>query len=884
MSSTDQLNAALAGRYEVEREVGAGGMATVYLARDVKHQRRVAVKVLHPDLAAALGAERFLAEIRTTANLQHPHILPLHDSGEVDGFLFYVMPFVEGETLRGRLERERQLPIEHAVRIATEVLGALDYAHRHGVIHRDVKPENILLHDGTALVADFGIALAVTAAAGARMTQTGLSLGTPQYMSPEQAMGEKHIDARSDVYATGAVLYEMLTGEPPFTGATVQAIVAKVMTERPMRATAVRDTIPANIEAAVERSLAKLPADRFMTAQLFAEALSNTGFTVPVRRVQPASPPAEVRRWRRIAVASGIVSVASLAVLGWNLSRPTPTRPVLRYTMAPDSGTRLIGNFFFVNFAISPDGSRLAFVGTPADPIVIRRRDDLSALPVAGTDGGFDPFFSPDGHRLGFVVRGTTGSIVKIASLDGGVPFAVSDSISGITWGEDGFLYGMGRRTPHGIVRVAAQSGATIESLTQPDSSAGERQHMFPDVHPDGKTIVFTIVYLESGKYAVAGVRMPGGKPKVIVQSGLSPRLARSGHLLWTSVDGTLMAAPFDAKSLTLTGEPVTLGDSLRRDVCCVAQHMVLSGSGTLIYPAGGSSGSTELVWTNRDGTKQRLDSTFRGPFNSWSVSPDGTRIAASKSDRMGYDIWIKPVSGGQATRITSEGRNRGPTWTPDGSRLLYRADSAGKSHVFIRPADGSGQAVRLTNWPSHVMSAMMIPGNTVLLVSDATSRTDDIFSFRPGIDSVPALLIGTTKQEYDPSGSPDGRFMAYSSTESGRAEVYVVPMPNVGASKWIVSSNGGLNPVWSRRGDEIFYVSGGNIMSARVKTTPTFSVLETKTLFPTGTTVTSIPRPWDVAPDGQRFLFSERTGPVVPEHLVVVENVFEELTRKARP
>src|SRR5512141_1586938 len=244
----DRLAVALSDRYRIERELGKGGMATVYLAHDLKHDRDVAIKVLHPDLGAALGGGRFLSEIRTTARLQHPHILPLLDSGEADGLLYYVMPLVTGETLRTRLTRERQLPIPDAVRIAREVASALDYAHRQGVIHRDIKPENILLHDRQALVADFGIALAVQSAGGERMTQTGLSLGTPQYMSPEQAMGEKVIDARSDVYALGAVTYEMLVGEPPFTGPTVQAVVAKVMTERPTAPHAIRDTVPPGVE------------------------------------------------------------------------------------------------------------------------------------------------------------------------------------------------------------------------------------------------------------------------------------------------------------------------------------------------------------------------------------------------------------------------------------------------------------------------------------------------------------------------------------------------------------------------------------------------------------------------------------------------------------
>src|SRR5437773_7370666 len=263
MSVTAQLNAALSDRYEIDREIGAGGMATVYLARDVKHHRHVALKVLNPELGAILGVERFLAEIRVTANLQHPNLLPLFDSGEADGLLFYVMPFVEGESLRARLERENQLPVDEAVRIAVAVANALDYAHGHGVIHRDLKPENILLQHGQPVVADFGIALAVSKAGGARITQTGLSLGTPQYMSPEQATGDRVIDGRADIYSLGAVLYEMLAGEPPHWGKTAQAIIAKLLTDEPRPVTALRRTVPEYVDSAIRCALEKLPADRW---------------------------------------------------------------------------------------------------------------------------------------------------------------------------------------------------------------------------------------------------------------------------------------------------------------------------------------------------------------------------------------------------------------------------------------------------------------------------------------------------------------------------------------------------------------------------------------------------------------------------------------------
>src|SRR5688500_97129 len=296
MQTVERLGAALAGRYRIERELGAGGMATVYLAHDLRHEREVAIKVLHPDLGAALGGDRFLSEIKTTARLQHPHILPLLDSGEADGLLFYVMPYVRGETLRTRLERERQLPIDAALRIAREVADALGAAHAIGIIHRDIKPENILLQGGHALVADFGIALAVQHAGGARMTQTGLSLGTPQYMSPEQAMGERGIEARSDIYALGAVTYEMLTGDPPFTGSSVQAIVAKVLSERPTPLRTLRDTVPIPVEQAVLTALAKLPADRFASAAAFAAALPTAALSLhPSTGVAQAAGPALAR-------------------------------------------------------------------------------------------------------------------------------------------------------------------------------------------------------------------------------------------------------------------------------------------------------------------------------------------------------------------------------------------------------------------------------------------------------------------------------------------------------------------------------------------------------------------------------------------------------------
>jgi len=331
-SQTDRLSAALAGRYRIERELGAGGMATVYLAHDLKHDRQVALKVLKPELAAVLGAERCAVEIKTTASLQHPHILPLFDSGTADGFLFYVMPFVQGETLRDRLNRETQLGVDDAVRITVDVTDALQYAHEHGVIHRDIKPENILLANGRPMVADFGIALAVSAAAGGRMTETGLSLGTPHYMSPEQATADKDITGRSDIYSLASVLYESLAGDPPHTGASAQAIIMKIIAEPVQRVTALRKNVPDNVADALEKGIEKLPADRFATASEFAEALKNPSFRVAGTGARSAlAAAAGARSPLVLALAATTVVATGLAAWGW--MRPQPVPPLRRYSM-----------------------------------------------------------------------------------------------------------------------------------------------------------------------------------------------------------------------------------------------------------------------------------------------------------------------------------------------------------------------------------------------------------------------------------------------------------------------------------------------------------------------------------------------------------------------
>ncbi len=547
-----RLQVALADRYRIEGEIGAGGMATVYLAQDLRHDRKVALKLLRPELAAVIGAERFLAEIKLTANLQHPHILPLFDSGEADAFLFYVMPFVEGESLRSRLNREKQLPVTDAVRIATEVASALDYAHRHGVVHRDIKPENILIHDGRALVADFGIALAASKAGGNRMTETGMSLGTPHYMSPEQAMGEREITARSDVYALGVVLYEMLTGDPPFTGSTAQAIVARVLTETPRPILPQRHTIPPQVEATVLTALEKLPADRFGTAAEFAEALAGRS-SVPTLRTATAGAmsaaiPAAKPRWDAVRFALLGTALVAAAAAAWGWLRPPPTPMVSRFSLylPPAAALRPVtesGN----RVAISPDGKRLVYLG-PAQggsQLWVREHDQLSSSPIAGTEGAGTPFFSPDSRQIGFLKNGTT---LRTVSLAGGPVLTLTDSANstGGDWGSDGYVY---FEVDSGIARIRS-SGGPIEPVY--NFSSKKRKLVgaeWPVVLPGARGLLFRIreANQATGDFEIVAMKLPHGEPRVLMR-GVYARYSPTGHLLVVGADGKLLAVPFDPR------------------------------------------------------------------------------------------------------------------------------------------------------------------------------------------------------------------------------------------------------------------------------------------------------------------------------------------------
>ncbi|MEP7105640.1 MAG: LpqB family beta-propeller domain-containing protein [Chloroflexota bacterium] len=885
-----RLQSALADRYRLDREVGAGGMATVYLAEDVRHDRRVALKVLRPELAAVIGAERFLAEIKLTANLQHPHILPLFDSGEADGYLFYVMPYIQGETLRDRLNREKQLPVADAVRITTEVASALDYAHRHGVVHRDIKPENILLHDGQALVADFGIALAASKAGGSRMTETGMSLGTPHYMSPEQAMGEREITARSDVYALGAVLYEMLTGDPPFTGSTAQAVVARVVTESPRPMLPQRHTIPRHVEAATLTALEKLPADRFASAAEFAAALRDPGYapTVPVTSAQPAvSRPVPRRRLALLgaALALALLLAAAAGAGLWGRMHPPPTPLLSQFSLAlkPDQALQPPNPSGGARLALSPDGRAMAYVGPTESGarLWLRRIDQLDATPIAGTEGASEPFFSPDGRRVGFVKNGTE---VRIASLAGAPTVTLTDkaNTTSAAWGDDGYVY---FEVDSGLARMRA-TGGEIERVYQIKTKEKEIATEWVHVLPGATGVVFRLRHVGQGPgdFEILAMPLPHGPAKHLVRGVYAAYAA--GYLLVVTVDGKLIGIPFDPKKLELTGAPIALleGVGVRNNGFNI--DLTLGGNGTLAYTTGGTQATRRAAWVGREGLVTAVDSTWdpQGIIGSAALSPDGKAVAVALTREGRRDIWVKRLPAGPFSRLTFNDTSSGrPSWSADGRDVYYIADRSGSGvgPVYARRSDGTGTPRLLLHSDVDFGQVKASKDGRWLLLRSAPPppASTDIYGLRAG-DSTLVPLVASPATALDPALSPDGRWLAYSSDESGAFEVYVRPFPETAGAKWQVSTAGGSQPTWSSTGRELFYVNGKNdLVSAQIPPGATFSVGAQRSLFSVTqfATVGSVPAYW-LTPDDKRFLVLRDGAAGQPGELIVAENWVQQL------
>ena len=867
-----RLNAALEGRYAIERELGEGGMATVYLADDLKHERKVALKVLKPELAAVVGAERFLAEIKTTANLQHPHILPLFDSGEADSFLFYVMPFVEGETLRDRIDREKQLPVDEAVALVSKVAGALQHAHEHKVIHRDIKPGNILLQDGEPVVADFGIALAVGAAGSNRLTETGLSLGTPYYMSPEQATGDQAVGASTDTYALGSVLYEMLVGDPPYPGSTAQAVLGKIIAGKPVSATDERPSIPANVDAAIRKALEKLPADRFTSAQEFVRALGDEHF----RYGELAIVGADVGGgpWNRLTMAITAVATVLLitSVWGWvNVDRPETV--VTRFTV-PVPGGIDVGFWFEEKLALSPDGRTIVY--STGGQLHRRSFTNFEGTPIDGTEGATSPFFSPDGEWLAFT-QGITE--LKRVSMSGGPVVTIGnvEAQLGASWAANDeiiFAHALGTK---GLWRMPADGGEP-EPVTTVIDSLLETQHVWPQVLPEGDAVLFSVLGPNSNwsdaKIAIQDIN--GGSHQTVLDQATFGRYVSTGHLLYVQEEGSLFAVPFDLRQRRVTGPsfPVLADVSMANPGYA---SFTVAENGSLAYVSGTRETTYLLTWVDRSGVDLgQIGDPVHG--NLMRLSPDGEQVAIGIRPPGNIDIWLVDVASGDRARFTFEPEeDETPVWSTTGEQLAYSAAGVRDARrVFVKPVDRSSERRLLYTGQHHIHLTDWSPDDEWLAYFEFHPQNGmDIWLIAADGSGEPLPVATTSAQESGAVFSPDGRWLAYQSDGTGRPEVYLVSFPELGGERQ-VSEGGGTFPRWAPQGDELFYLSGETLMSRAVSTLA-------------GDLTLGVARPlfeyprvleFDVAPDGQRFVLRSVNEDAMTREIRVVFNWFEELER----
>ena len=872
-NSLARLTTALADRYIIERELGAGGMATVYLAHDVKHDRKVAVKVLRPELAVVIGAERFVHEIRTTANLQHPHVLPLFDSGESDSFLYYVMPYVEGETLRDKLNRETQLGIEEAVKITTEVADALDYAHRHNVIHRDIKPENILLHDGRPMVVDFGIALALSAAAGGRMTETGLSLGTPHYMSPEQATAEKDLTQRSDIYSLGAVLYEMLTGDPPHTGSSAQQIIMKIVTEEAQAVRELRKSVPPHIAESTAKALEKLPADRFATAAQFAEGLGDARLTPPTLAMAGATPSGAnlTPRWRT-ALPWGMLIVAAVALVLQALNRQPPAlvQPMRFVERMPAS----VAGDLKLDVNLADDGTRLVLPLADGGILVRDLAESAGRVLLESDEAvGLPMFLSPDGRWIAY--HDMEEQQLRRISVDGGVPITIAEGVAvlgGGSWGSDNtIVYSTATRS--GLWRVAVEGG-TPEQITESDPSGGELSHWYPQILPGGEKVLFNVYRTPLDSSTVELVDLDTRQRDVLFRGGRHAQYVSSGHIVYL-VRETMWAVPFDIRRYQVTGPAVPVVENVAYDAVDAMGGYSIASNGTLAYiEASAWNFEGLLTWVARDGTEQPALDDW-GVYSTPAVSPDGRSVAYRRAMGGEWDIWVvDPAQGGR--RVT---RNVGvvdsPSWTRDGTNLIYSREQP--FYDLFKHAWRTGtQAEKLAASLFDKYPRSTSPDGTELAYMVA-AESRDIWILQLDGPPEPRPFRETEANERGAYFSPDGRWFAYESDETGRSEIWLESYPDAERGRRQISNDGGQGPRWSERG-ELFYRHGSQIVAVQIDLSsgsPGIPSVLFEGPYRLGR------REYDVSPDGQRFLMIKPRPGTERRELVVVLNWVEELKAK---
>ena len=883
------------GPYEIVAPLGAGGMGEVYRARDKRLERRVAVKVLPAEVSGnAERKQRFEREARTISSLNHPNICALYDVGNQDGIEYLVLEYVEGETLEKRLEKG-PLPTDVLLRYGAEIADALEKAHRSGVIHRDLKPANIMLTKSGAKLLDFGLAkwsavgtseeetLKTLTEGAPKLTEQGTILGTFQYMAPEQLEG-KEADARTDVFALGEVLYEMATARQAFAGKTKASLIAAILSAEPTPIATLQPMTPPALERLVRGCLEKDPDERWQTAhdvklqlRALAEGRSQEGIAAPV----------VVRRKNRerllLAALAGTAMVAAL--LGFLYLRPPVKLRVVRSSVrAMENSTFLLAGVPS-GLALSPDGLRLVYVARDSTnnklQLWVRPLDSLQAQPLSGTEGAFFPFWSPDSQSIGFFAGGK----LKRIEAAGGPPIAICEAPipRGGTWSQDGvILFSPSVNSP--IHRVSA-TGGVATPVTSLELSKNETTHRWPHFLRDGRHFLYVagtpLLPKESSTNSIMMGSLDSKESKFLLHTH-ADALYASGHILFLRLN-TLMAQPFDVRHLELTGDAFPIADPVQENDVTLRSIVSVSQNGLLAYLGGTGANNRELNVLDRNGKKVNQVPGLEG-YNTPRISPDGKRFVYTQLSPT-YDIWIYDISRGVKTRLTfgsaSGLANLDPVWSPDGKRVAYTSLRAGKYGFYVKPADGSGSEEVLYEGNENIRYLNdWSPDGKLLSFQQVVQGVNGVWLLPLNGEGKPLPREGAPAYGFASAFSPDGKWLAYCSNQSGEQQVYVEPFPASGG-KWQVSTAGGCYPRWRRDAKELFYLSGDDrMMAAAVSANRSGLTIGAVTPLFEASVYRSIMGAYDVSGDGQHFVVPYELGQPNAA-ITLVENWDAELKKK---
>ena len=885
------------GAYEIAGAIGAGGMGEVYRARDTRLERDVALKVL-PEAVAhdAQRMARFEREAKVLASLNHPNIAHIYGVEESNGARALVMELAGGRDLAERI-KQGPVALEEALAIAKQIAEGLEYAHERGVIHRDLKPANVkLTAEGQVKLLDFGLAKALESETAdedlqnsptlsAAATRAGMLLGTAAYMSPEQARG-KSVDRRADIWAFGCVLFEMITGRSPFSGETISDTLACVIRAEPDWSL-LPETVPTRIRELLRRCLQKEPKQRLQAigeARIAIEATIAGAPAEPSAMLSAVAEPVPVGRKSLPWAVAVVAMIVALALL-YSRPRPAPAQVMQLSLALPQPLSGILDPNPGSPFAISPDGSQIVYVGSVAgkpEQLFLLALDQRAAAPIEGTENAVQPFFSPDGQWVGFFALGR----LRKVSLHGGPPVDLAEAPvpHGANWAADDFIV-YASNFGSGLMRVAAAGGAP-QSLTTPNQKENEVSHRWPQVLPGGKSVLFTVQLSTQTTYdesRIAVLSLATGKWHTLLDGGSYARYVPSGHIVFAHA-GSLMAVPFDLRRLELSGEPVPVIDGLvTTAVTSGGAEYDVAPTGLLAYvPGTARAPESSLVWIDRHGVAKKLPA----PLNNYShprISPDGKLMAVQIHTNGPSDVWVYDFGRNTLTRLTFAGNNADPVWTADGQKLIYRSIH-GVPSLQWRAVDGSGAEETLLTLGLDAMASIPLsvsPNDKILLYTHPGPAGMSV-TYTLSLDA------RRTTHPYSPSAhqmidsefSPDGRWVAYTSNESGREEVYVQPFPGPGG-KWMISTSGGSFPRWSRNGHELFYLNGYKMMSVPVETKATFKAGTPQLLFESSS-YGGLGN-YDVAPNGEHFvMITQEDANATPNELNVVLNWTEELKQRA--